>query len=70
MRDIIQDLCANLREYESALANMRASAKPGRAAEMARITRDVELCERWLRVAGGEEALARMRAESGPLFRS
>ena len=27
MRDIIQDLCANLREYESALANMRASAR-------------------------------------------
>lgn len=70
MRDIIQDLCANLRQYESALISLRASARPGRAAEMARITRDVELCERWLRVAGGEEALARMRAESTPALRS
>ncbi|MBK6661039.1 MAG: hypothetical protein IPG43_24190 [Proteobacteria bacterium] len=70
MRDIIQDLCANLRDYEAALRHLRASGKPGRADEMARIKRDVELIERWLRVAGGEEALARMRAEPAPLYRS
>ena len=62
MRDVIQDLCINLRHYESALVNMRAAGKNGGCQEVERMTRNVELCERWLRVAGGTEALARMRA--------
>lgn len=64
MNDVIQDLCTNLLGYESALVSMRAAGKSGASQEMVRMTRNVELCERWLRVAGGEEALARMRAGS------
>ena len=66
MRDIFQDLCISLHDYESALLNLRAANKPQRPEEVARITRNVELCERWLRVAGGEQALARMRAGADP----
>ena len=66
MRDIIQDLCTNLRDYESALLNLRAAGKPPGGDEVARITRKVELCEHWLRAAGGEGALARMRADQPP----
>lgn len=62
MRDIIQDLCSNLRDYEATLSRLRAEGTPGNADEMARAARNVELCERWLRIAGGEEALARLRA--------
>jgi len=62
MHDIIQDLCTNLRDYESALRNLQAGGKHNRPDEVERMTRNVELCKRWLRVAGGEEALARMRA--------
>ena len=66
MRDIIQDLCISLRDYEAALLSLRATHKPQRPEEVARITRHVELCERWLRVAGGAQALARMRAGDDP----
>lgn len=62
MHDIIQDLCTRVRDHEAAL-RMLAGARGDRAAEAARLVREREICERWLRVAGGEGALARMRAE-------
>ncbi len=68
MRDVILDLCTNLRDHESALLSLRAAGKPGRPEDVARMLRNVELCERWLRVAGGSEALARMRAGGDPRF--
>ena len=66
MRDVILDLCTNLRDHESALLSLRAAGKSGRPEEVARMMRNVELCERWLHVAGGGEALARMRAGGDP----
>ena len=66
MHDVILDLCTNLRDHESALHSLRAADKPGRPEEVARMLRNVELCERWLHVAGGDEALARMRAGGDP----
>ncbi|MBX9609814.1 MAG: hypothetical protein K2Y51_26650 [Gammaproteobacteria bacterium] len=61
MHDIIQDLCIRVRDHDAAL-RMLAGARGDRAAEAARLVREREICERWLRVAGGEGALARMRA--------
>ena len=66
MHAISQDLCTNLRDYEMALVSLKAAGKPGRAEEVERMTRNVELCKRWLQVAGGQEALARMRAGVAP----
>lgn len=66
MRDVILDLCTNLRDHESALLSLRAAGKPGRPEEVARMLRNVELCARWLHVASGDEALARMRAGGDP----
>ena len=62
MHDIIQDLCTTLRDYESALRNLHAAGGAHLAGEVARMTRNVEICERWLQVAGGQNALARLRA--------
>ncbi len=61
MHDIIQDLCIQVRECEQAL-NVLSGARE-RAAETARLAAKREICVRWLRVAGGEGALARMRAD-------
>ena len=66
MRDVILDLCTNLRDHESALLSLRAAGKAWRPEEVARMLRNVELCARWLHVASGDEALARMRAGGDP----
>lgn len=60
MHDIIHDLCIQVRECEQALHILSGARE--RTAETARLAAKREICERWLRVAGGEGALARMRA--------
>lgn len=65
MNDIILDLCTQVRDCEAALEALGAAAS-ARADEAARLVHKQAICERWLRVAGGEGTLARMRASVPP----
>ncbi len=63
MHDVIQDLCSNLREFEMLLSRLRATSHNRPSVEVERVTRKIELCERWLLAAGGAAALRRQRAK-------
>ena len=63
MHDVIQDLCSKLRESETLLSRLRAADNNRPSPEVERVTRNIDLCERWLHAAGGDAALRRQRAD-------
>lgn len=62
MHDVIQDLCNKLHEFETLLSRLRAADHNRLCPEVERMTRKIELCERWVHAAGGDAALKRQRA--------
>jgi hypothetical protein len=63
VHDVIEDLCSRVHEFETLLGRLRAADHTHLSPEVERMTRKIELCERWLHAARGDATLRRQRAD-------